>query len=170
MLTVVTYGNQCLSACVMAFVGGTIRAHDDGIFAVHQSKLRDENQLDPELKEMVGFMTIGMKAVYLQKMGIDQGLMQPTMQTAHEDAYVLSEDELRRFNIINADFDTLGLLPDEQEAVEAPTIDRPVKSAAAALSHTRTMTPEETRSRFENSTDFLQSVDPPAPKPKPATN
>lgn len=98
--TQVTAGNVCLSACPYLFAAGTERqAHKDAYIGVHQHYFGENIALPAFLAVEDIQRGQGEVMGYLDDMGIDLRLMQPALLTPPEDIYVLTPDELTKYNL-----------------------------------------------------------------------
>ena len=91
----------CLSACPYMFVGGTVRrVADSARLGVHQHRFGESTILPAFLA--VEDIQRGQAGVlsHLAEMGIDLKIMGPAMATPADEIYILSEDELRDWNVV----------------------------------------------------------------------
>ena len=94
-------GDTCLSACPYIFVGGVTRSVADGArLGVHQHRFGESAVLPAFLA--VEDMQRGQAEVlaHLDAMGIDLRLMGPAMATPSNEIYILSEGELRAWDVV----------------------------------------------------------------------
>jgi hypothetical protein len=126
LLTRVPTGATCFSACSYAFLGGVLRAVDDGAcYGVHmftsitefgvmhlvRSILSEGDTVDIVTlerleKELQDFeqrvaRTARARADYLRRMSVSLRLMIPAFETESGDEYWLSRDELVDYNVTN---------------------------------------------------------------------
>jgi len=98
--TTVTAGKVCLSACPYIFAAGTDRhAHKDAYIGVHQHYFGENIALPAFLAVEDIQRGQGEVMGYLDDMGIDLRLMQPALITPPEDIYILTPDELTKYNL-----------------------------------------------------------------------
>ncbi|MEQ8395603.1 hypothetical protein [Thalassobaculum sp.] len=121
--TRITSGRECASACFFAFLGGVLRSVDGtGRLGVHMhsaagndeyvAKLRqilserrmsvdDRIRLIVLLNEQMSARIAGMIATYVVRMGVAVEVFDTLFATSHLDIHWLSEQEMRRFNVVN---------------------------------------------------------------------
>jgi hypothetical protein len=122
--TRVDNGRICASACVYAFLGGVVReAGPTARFGVHMHSLYASQEYIDRLKrlllsrdldldtkvrfivllnEQVSAQQSSRLAAYVLSMGVSVRMLEPTFKTAAIDMHWLSTQELRDFNILNA--------------------------------------------------------------------
>lgn len=124
LATRVTSGAICASACVYAFLGGVIRAADNGgrlgihmasgafndaYLAAVKKVLLDPAETDIDAKvrriilisEQFSAIAARRQARYLSQMGVSLRLLDPVFDTSHLDIHWLSPAELRDYNVVN---------------------------------------------------------------------
>lgn len=122
--TRVTAGAVCASACVYAFLGGMIRAVDDGgRMGIHMASgafnddylaavkrvLLDPADTDIDgkvrriilINEQFSAIAARRQARYLTQMGVSLRLLDPVFDTPHLDIYWLTPAELGDYNVVN---------------------------------------------------------------------
>lgn len=122
--TRVAAGRECASACFFAFLGGIVRTVDRSArLGVHMhsaagsdayvGRLRqilgerrlsvdDRIRLIVLLNEQLAARTAGMIATYVVRMGVRIEVFDPLFATPHFDIHWLTEQEMKRFNVVNA--------------------------------------------------------------------
>lgn len=94
-------GAVCFSACPYMFVGGTVRrVAETARLGVHQHSFGETTILPAFLA--VEDIQRGQAGVldHLDDMGIDLRIMGPSMATPADEIYILTEDELRDWNVV----------------------------------------------------------------------
>lgn len=121
--TRVAAGRECASACFFAFLGGVVRSVDrGGKLGVHMhsaassdlyvGKLREileETRLSLDdrirlivlLNEQLSARAAGMIAAYVVRMGVAIEVFDPLFATPNFEIHWLTEQEMRRFNVVN---------------------------------------------------------------------
>lgn len=116
-------GRECASACFFAFLGGVLRSVDRSArLGVHMhsaassddyiGRLRqilgerrlsvdDRIRLIVLLNEQMSARAAGMIAAYVVRMGVAIEVFDPLFATPHFEIHWLTEQELRRFNVVN---------------------------------------------------------------------
>lgn len=124
LATRITAGSVCASACVYAFLGGMIRAVEEGgRIGIHMASaafndayvdavkgvLMDTAAGDLNAKvraiillnEQFSAIAARRQARYLVQMGVSLRLLDPVFDTAHLDIHWLTPYELRDYNVVN---------------------------------------------------------------------
>lgn len=94
-------GAVCFSACPYIFVGGVARAvADNARLGVHQHSFGESSILPAFLA--VEDVQRGQAGVldHLDRMGVDLRLMGPAMATPADEIYILTDQELRDWNVV----------------------------------------------------------------------
>lgn len=103
-------GGDCLSACVLAFVGGADRTtlHLQPRFGIHTPYSIDIRQMTYEDSDKRFKAVRALAVQYLQDMNIPVGLFDEMLRYPAENMHLMSKDELSRFRVI-------GMDPSEQD-------------------------------------------------------
>ena len=124
LATRVTAGSVCASACVYAFLGGMIRAVDDGgRIGIHMASaafndayveaikgvltdaasggVDDKVRTIILLNEQFSAIAARRQARYLVQMGVSLRLLDPVFDTSHLDIHWLTPFELGDYNVVN---------------------------------------------------------------------
>lgn len=124
LATRVTAGSVCASACVYAFLGGMIRAVDDGgRIGIHMASaafndayveavkgvltdaasggVDDKVRTIILLNEQFSAIAARRQARYLVQMGVSRRLLDPVFDTSHLDIHWLTPFELGDYNVVN---------------------------------------------------------------------
>ena len=123
LATKVGPGDLCASACVFMLAGGVVRdalpASKVGVQMASRAMSDDyldrlkriliDRRFDVDerirlivlLNEQAAAQAAAAQATYLSEMGISLRLLTPSVNTNHMDAYWLSRDEMRDFNLVN---------------------------------------------------------------------
>ena len=90
----------CYAACPYMFAGGRNRVADArGRFGVHQEHIDPDSPQD-SARTAVDVQQSSAKVMrYLTEMGVDLGLMEPTMATPPDRIHMLSPLELARYHL-----------------------------------------------------------------------
>lgn len=121
--TRVAGGRECASACFFAFLGGVLRSVDPGarlgvhmhsaagneayvqqlrrILGERRLSVDDRIRLIVLLNEQMSARAAGMIAAYVVRMGVAIEVFDPLFATPHFDIHWLTEQEMRRFNVVN---------------------------------------------------------------------
>ena len=101
---------DCLSACVLAFVGGSDRyaLHTKPRFGIHTPYSIDTRQTTYEDSDKRFKAVRALVVQYLQDMNIPVGLFDEMLRYPAENMHLMSKDELSRFRVI-------GMDPSEQD-------------------------------------------------------
>lgn len=100
MITEISKGNVCLSACPYVLAAGTERrVHKDAFVGVHQHYFGENTALPAFLAVEDIQRGQGDVMRYLIEMGIDPALMQHALVTPPEDIYILLPEELERYKL-----------------------------------------------------------------------
>ncbi|MEM7641051.1 MAG: hypothetical protein AAF366_00820 [Pseudomonadota bacterium] len=94
-------GAVCLSACPYVFAGGVTRQVDEGArLGVHQHSFGESSILPAFLA--VEDVQRGQAEVlaHLEAMGVDLGIMGPAMATPADEIYILTAEELDRWDVV----------------------------------------------------------------------
>jgi hypothetical protein len=90
----------CYSACPYMFAGGQDRIADaQGRFGVHQEHIDQDSSQDSAQTAVDVQQSSAQVMRYLAEMGIDLGLMEPTMATPPDRIHMLSPLELARYHL-----------------------------------------------------------------------
>lgn len=121
--TRVAGGRECASACFFAFLGGVLRSVDRSArLGVHMHSAASSDEYIGRLRQILGERRLsmddrirlivllneqmsaraaGMIAAYVVRMGVAIEVFDPLFATPHFDIHWLTEQELRRFNVVN---------------------------------------------------------------------
>lgn len=121
--TRVAGGRECASACFFAFLGGIMRTVDRSarlgvhmhsaagsdtyvaglrrILAEQRLSVDDRIRLIVLLNEQMSARIAGMIATYVVRMGVAIEVFDPLFATPHFDIHWLTEQEMKRFNVVN---------------------------------------------------------------------
>lgn len=104
---------ECLSACSLAFLGGSYRNFLDGsIYGVH----RVSSSIGPRSIDLdVGQILSAAIGSYIREMGADPGLFDLMVKAGKSEIYILSEEEAKKLKVINN-----GRLPPEWSIEATP--------------------------------------------------
>jgi hypothetical protein len=98
----VTVGKEarCVSACVYAFLGGSVRRAAGGRIGVH--RFRPENQeTDNDFPAVLVQRALDILTTYVTQMGADPELVSIAMGVSSREIRFFNGDELRRLRVIN---------------------------------------------------------------------
>lgn len=103
----------CLSACPYILAAGAVRqVEDDAMVGVHQHYFGENTALPAFLAVEDIQRGQGEVMSYLEEMGIDPMLMQPALVTPPDEIYLLTPEELARYNLVT-EGDGSTAAPDE---------------------------------------------------------
>ena len=89
----------CLSACALAYLGGTYRFIDkDSIYGVHLAKFKD-TQYEKKYDFALGQILFSKIAIYLDEMGVKQDLMRYITSTS--EINIIPNEKLKQLLVIN---------------------------------------------------------------------
>jgi hypothetical protein len=103
-------GGDCLSACVLAFVGGSdiYTLHTKPRFGIHTPDLIDTRQTTYEESDKRFKAVSALVVQYLQDMNVPVGLFDEMLRYPAENMHLMSKDELSKFRVV-------GIDPSEQD-------------------------------------------------------
>lgn len=97
----VAKGTRCVSACVYAFIGGTVRrVAPGGRIGVHRFRPADEESVD-NVPASLAQRTIEVLKNYVAEMGADPDLIRLAASAAPPAVRYLDSGELRRYRVVN---------------------------------------------------------------------
>jgi hypothetical protein len=97
---IVGKGARCASACVYAFLGGTVRRVAGGQIGVHRFRPEAEER-DQEFPTVLVQRATEVLTTYVTQMGADPELIKLAMTISPPSIHFLNVGELRRFRVIN---------------------------------------------------------------------
>lgn len=126
-------GQECASACALAFMGGIYRFAEPGSIGVHKSSFTARANLSLEDAVSAVQQQTAETIAYMTDMGIDPALLQLSLSYESDDIRYLSKSEMTRYRLIT------GELTDS-----APPASSSVASSASTPSSLPTIAPPAT--------------------------
>lgn len=128
--TIQLRGVDCISACALAFLGGTSRFAEPGSIGVHRSSFSEGHQLSADdAVSTIQALTAEIMD-YMIEMGADPGLMQLSLRYDASDIRFLSGSEMEEYRIVTSGMDqSAGEL---STTAPPPPANPPVASAPAS--------------------------------------
>jgi hypothetical protein len=99
--TAMVDGIRCVSACVMAFLGGVNRMAPAGSIGVHKNSLGAKFTDDPKELFSQAQRFIAETMAYVKEMGANSDLITLALETDADDMRYLSQEEMARFGVTN---------------------------------------------------------------------